>query len=211
MATVTPLRIGPADHGRAMTAQEFIDAEEDTRYNYELARGVLEVSEIPGQWHAYIVCHLFDCISTYHRAHPGWIALWGGADQFRLWVPEFPSGRHPDAAVVLRGAGRDWQGRRKPALAFEIVSEGAEARRRDYVAKREEYLAYGLLEYWIIDRFEAKVTVLTRRDDAWDERVFDGDSAAEGLALPGFAVRLAEFWAAAEEAERDDDGAGLPA
>ena len=31
------------------------------------------------------------------------------------------------------------------------VSEGTEARHRDYVTKREEYRVFGILEYWIID------------------------------------------------------------
>ena len=56
MATVTtPLRIGPADHGRTMTLDEFEDAEFEEGYRYELARGVLEVSEVPGEPHALIV------------------------------------------------------------------------------------------------------------------------------------------------------------
>ena len=38
MATTTvALRIGPADHGRAMTLDEFLDAEEEPGYRYELA------------------------------------------------------------------------------------------------------------------------------------------------------------------------------
>jgi len=45
MATTT-LRIGPADQGRAMTLDEFLDAEEEPGYCYELARGVLEVTEV---------------------------------------------------------------------------------------------------------------------------------------------------------------------
>ena len=81
---------------------------------------------------------------------------------------------------------------------MEIVSEGREARDRDYVAKRQEYLAYGLLEYWIVDPFERKVTVLTRRGDLWHEQIFLGDQSAEGLVLPGFSIRLPDLWAAAE-------------
>ena len=49
MATVeTPTRISLADQGRRMTLQEFMDAEEEEGYRYELARGVLEVSFIAG-------------------------------------------------------------------------------------------------------------------------------------------------------------------
>lgn len=39
MATVaTPTRIGLADRGRAMTLEEFLNAEETDGYRYELAR-----------------------------------------------------------------------------------------------------------------------------------------------------------------------------
>lgn len=81
-----------------------------------------------------------------------------------------------------------------PSLAIEVVSEGHEARTRDYVTKREEYLAYGLREYWIIDRFEQKVIVLRRRGDTWDERVFGPGQTAEGLVLPGFTVPVDDLW-----------------
>ena len=46
MATTT-IRIGPADHGRTMTLEEFREADEEPGYRYELARGVLEVTEVP--------------------------------------------------------------------------------------------------------------------------------------------------------------------
>ena len=85
-------------------------------------------------------------------------------------------------------------------MAIEVVSPGAAARRRDYETKRAEYLAYGLREYWIVDRFDRTVTVLTRAGDSWTERVFAGDDSASGLVLPGFAARLPELWEAAEDA-----------
>ena len=53
-----PLRIGLADHGRTMTLEEFREAEELEGYIYELARGVLEVSEVPNDPHGVVVCNL---------------------------------------------------------------------------------------------------------------------------------------------------------
>ncbi len=48
MATATStIRIGPADHGRTMSLDEFIEAELEEGYRYELARGVLEVTHVP--------------------------------------------------------------------------------------------------------------------------------------------------------------------
>ncbi len=50
-AIATPLCIGPADHGRTMTLEEFLDAEAEEGYRYELARGVLEVTQVPNDLH----------------------------------------------------------------------------------------------------------------------------------------------------------------
>ena len=103
------------------------------------------------------------------------------------------SGRNPDVAVVLRGTPKDHRGRRPPVLAVEVVSDGGEA--RDYQTKREEYLAFGLREYWIVDPQARRVTVLIRDGDAWVERVFQGDQTIESLVLPGFAGRVDRtFW-----------------
>jgi Uma2 family endonuclease len=208
MATST-LRIGPADHGRAMTLQEFLDAEAGEGYRYELARGVLEVTEVPGEPHGLIFWFLIRSVGTYDLQHPGLIFRAGGGDSTQLLIPDLGSGRNPDVAVVMAGAPKDGRGRRVPALVMEIVSPGREARDRDYLAKREEYLAFGIREYWIVDRFARRVTVLIRDGDAWAERVFDGDATAEGLVLPGFAVRLADLWdaaARADAAEDDEEG-----
>ncbi len=155
MATGTmPLRVGPADHGRALTLDEFEEAELDEGYRYELARGVLEVSEIPGEVHAVIVWVLLSTIADNQREHPGVISRAGGGSEYRFRLPVMQSGRHPDVAVTLRNAPRDRRGFRRAAMAFEVVSKGAEARERDHVIKRAEYLAYGLLEYWIVDPWE---------------------------------------------------------
>ena len=61
------------------------------------------------------------------------------------------SGRNPDVAVVLHKTPKDPRGWRPPILVMEVVSKGSEAHERDYVTKREEYLAFGIREYWIVD------------------------------------------------------------
>src|SRR3954466_13897671 len=142
-------RIGPADHGRAMTLEEFREAEEVEGYRYELARGVLEVTEVPNDLHGQIVSNLYRALARHDQAQPGLILRYGGAGEFRLWLPGMISGRNPDVAVVLRGTPKDHRGRRPPALAVEVVSARGES--RDYVTKREEYLVYGLREYWVVD------------------------------------------------------------
>ncbi|MEO6807634.1 MAG: Uma2 family endonuclease, partial [Isosphaeraceae bacterium] len=88
---------------------------------------------------------------------------------------------------------------RPPSLAIEVVSPGKRARERDYITKRQEYLAYSLREYWIVDPVARRVTVLIRNGDAWIERVFSDGQVAEGLVLPGFAIPVAEVWPKAEQ------------
>jgi len=197
MASITAIRIGPADHGRTMSLHEFLDAEELPGYRYELARGVLEVTEVPNDPHGQIVANLYIAISHHHREHPGFIRRFGGAGEFRLWLPGMVSGRNPDVAVVLQGAPKDYRDRRIPALAVEVVSQGGE--KRDYETKREEYLAYGLLEYWIVDPQTRKLTLLSRRGDVWAEKVLQGEQRIESLVLPGFAATVASLWINVED------------
>jgi Uma2 family endonuclease len=202
MATVgTPLRIGPADHGRAMTLEEFREAEETEGFRYELARGVLEVSDVPNDAHGDVVCNLYDAIGRYDARHPGVIRRYGGGNEFRFWLPHMISGRNPDLGVVLQGAPKDWRGRRIAVLAAEVVSPGSVT--RDYVTKREEYLAYGLQEYWIVDPLKRQVTVLARRGDAWNEVVVRNDQAIPSLVLPGFVTTVMELWTDVDEDNED--------
>ena len=190
MATVTTLRISSADNGRTMTLEEFLEAEEVEGYRYELARGVLEVNQVPNEPHGVVVWNLYRAVGRYDDQHPAHIYRCGGGNEFQFLLPGMIAGRNPDLAVVLRGAPKDWRRRRVPALAAEVVSLGSI--HRDYATKREEYLAYGLLEYWIVDPLEHKVTVLTRRGDTWHEAVFRDQQVIASLVLPGFAKTVAE-------------------
>jgi Uma2 family endonuclease len=211
MSTVK-LQIGPADHGRPMTLEEFREAEEQPGYLYELARGVLEVGEVPGDYHGQIVDNLHEAMSEYRRQHPGRIRRIGHGSDIRLIIPELDSDRHPDLAVVFPGAPLTPRGRQRPELVCEVVSPGARARRRDYEEKLEEYLNLGIQEYWIIDPRDEQVTVLTRQDSpegpVWSKRVFTGDEVIASILLPGFQGRVSELWTGAgpEDDLPGDDG-----
>ena len=195
------LRLGPSDHGRTMSIQEFRDADEEEGYRYELAGGVLEVTEVPGPAHRRVVGNLYRAIARYDQAHPGMIETFGGGSEFRLWIPGKESGRNPDLGVVLEGSPRDDRGRTQPALVAEVVSRGSRA--RDYQTKREEYLAFGVLEYWIVDPALRQVVVLDRREGDWDEQIVRADDVIPSRVLPGLDARAGELWAGVD----DDDEA----
>ena len=60
-----------------------------------------------------------------------------------------------------------------PLLVVEVVSPGADNRRRDYLDKRNQYEWRGIPEYWIVDPQENCVTVLAMVEGAYTETVFD--------------------------------------
>lgn len=202
MATVR-LQIGPTNRGQHLTLPEFQEAEWRAGYLYELARGVLVVTNVPKGRHAQVVDNTHEAFSTYRRTHPGLIRRIGRGSDVRYVSPMFGSDRHPDVAILFRAAPLDFEGRPLPVLGVEVVSQGKRARRRDYVEKREEYLAIGLLEYWIVDPQDRRVTVLMRRELAgratWEERAFAGPEVIVGELLPGFTGTVAELWADLEE------------
>ncbi len=70
--------------------------------------------------------------------------------------------REPDVAFLTHAnshrKGEDfWTG---ADLVTEVVSGGAEDQARDHVIKRREYAEAGIPEYWIVDPFEATLTIL---------------------------------------------------
>ena len=197
MATATRTRIGPADHGRTMTLQEFLDAEETPGYRYELARGVIEASDIPNDPHGQVVDNLHTHYVVYRLNRPGLILRLAHGSDVQVVIPVLDTDRHPDLAIIFQGKAPDAGGRRMPDLVVEVVSPGKKARHRDYVSKRADYLTFGILEYWIVDPRDHLVTVLSRPDSQaeWTERVFRGDDAIVSTLLPGFAMRVQELWA----------------
>ena len=204
MATVRH-QIGPAHRGLRLTLQEFQEAEWRPGYLYELARGVLVVTKVPKGKHAQVVDNTHEALSNYRRLHPGLVRRIGHGSDVRYVTSLFTSDRHPDLAVLFLQAPADVEGKPLSVLGVEVVSRGKRARRRDYVEKREEYLAIGLLEYWIVDPEERRVTVLIRREadgvSAWEERTFTGLDVIGSDLLPGFAGTVAELWADLDDAD----------
>ncbi len=197
----TRVQIGPADHGRRMTLDEFLDAEELGGYRYELARGILEVTHVPNRRHGQVVSNLYRAFFIYSLARGDALVRIGGGSEVRFFIPEFESGRNPDVAVVLRGTPADARGDQPPGLAVEVVSKGGED--RDYVIKAEEYLALGLKEYWIVDPSKKRVTVKIREADAqgrasWRETVARGMDRIPSEVLPGLEATVESLWADVE-------------
>jgi Uma2 family endonuclease len=190
MATATRrIRIGPADRGRKMSLDKFERADFQEGWLYELARGMIVVTEVPGVNPGRIVLRLHKLFILYDVAHPGVINYYAGGDSCRLRLPGMQSDRHPDNAVYLdpEPAGDQPWRRWVPHIVVEVVSKGG--KRRDLVEKREEYLRVGVSEYWIIDPAKRTMTVLSRAGDVWEESDIRLGTTYRTRFLPGLEVR----------------------
>ncbi len=193
MSIGTRLRLGKADHGRVVSADEFADAEFDEPYKYEREGGRLVVMAADGYGHQSTAEPWRDALVYYKRDHPGVIRnVFTGP-----WVrPDASKDRIGDIGVYLAASPAPNETNPKvqpvPDLMFEVVSPGRVSRERDYVKKRAEYQALGVKEYVIVDRFDRRATVLTLGPDGYNERILtEADIYASPL-LPGLAIPIGE-------------------
>ncbi len=207
MATSSPprLRIGPEHAGRLMTYDDFIAAEWTEGCLYELARGVVVVTEVPGINHGQIVKRVNEWFVIYDIRYRGRINYRAAGSDCRIRLPGMRSDRHPDQAVYLTPApkGRRIWERWVPEIVVEVVSKRGED--RDYVEKREEYLRFGVAEYWIFDPMKRQLLVLTRAGNIWDEQVFGDGSIYQTNLLPGLDLQVGEILGPPVEPDEDED------
>ena len=103
----------------------------------------------------------------------------------------------PRYALALQQA--DAQVASARATLGQARREAKRDRDRDYIAKRDEYMTVGLEEYWIIDRFHRRMTIVRR--DQPDVVLGEKDVYRTPL-LPGFELPLKRLLDVADELER---------
>ncbi len=205
--SVANLCITPDMAGVRMSPEEFDAIEQwDEEYNYELVKGVLVVVPPVSEGERgpnEILGHL---LLNYQEAHPQGSSL-------DLTLPEnqikTPLSRRRADRVIWTGLGRTPNVRKDPpTIGVEFVSKGKRDFQRDYIEKRDEYISSGLLEYWIIDRFRRRMTVVRREKDGSAEIVVKENETYTSPLLPGFELPLARLLAVAdalEQAASSDD------
>lgn len=192
-------RIAPADHGRAMSLEEFDHAEGQEGYLYELSRGIITVTDVPDVEHQAQVAEAVKQFVLYAHSHPGVIYRTTEGGSAKMLLLDLQSERHPDVLVYKsRFASREnvwstWV----PDLVIEVVS--ASSRHRDYEQKPQEYFDFGVTEYWIIDYAKREMLAMRRSGDRWSPRIVGEHDAYEPKLLPGMRFDLAAVFAAADE------------
>jgi Uma2 family endonuclease len=198
MKTVTV--VGPADQGRRMTLQEFDQAEAQPGHDYELSRGVVTVVDVPNTRHLAQVRTIRKQLAAYDLKYPGRIHTTAGSGECKILLIDLESERHPDVAVYKMPPPDDddvwasWI----PEIVIEVVSPGSQ--QRDYVEKRDEYLRFGVKEYWIVDADRREVLVLRRVGGRWKERTLRPPEVYRTSLLPDFELDCEQVFQAADQA-----------
>lgn len=197
----TLVMVTPADHGQPMGMEDFADAQAQPGYRYELGRGVVEVMEIPNLGHGLVENRLLLNLGAYAQSNPHRVRYLGHGSNSKILLPGFESERHPDISLYLSPAPNlepVWQ-YWIPDIVVEVVSPGSE--KRDYEEKRDEYMAAGVKEYWIVDPHAEKFLVLRRAGDRWKEISLPLSGVYEPPLLPGLKLDLSQLLFAHRQVE----------
>jgi len=194
------LKLTPELAGILLSPEEFDAVEEcDELYSYELVHGVLIAAPPPAIGEREPNDQLGYLLRSYKAQHPQGAAL-------DLTVPEHlirtPDSRRRADRVIWTGLGRLPNTRQdQPSIAIEFVSASKRDFQRDYLDKRDEYLRAGVREYWIIDRFRRRLTVVRGGADPVTEIVIAEPDTYTTPLLPGFELPLAQLLAVADALE----------
>jgi Uma2 family endonuclease len=189
-----PLSLGAESNGMEMTAAEFDSIEDwDETWRYELINGVVVVNPPPGMFERSPNDFLGYLLHAYRLGHPqGSLLDWTAFEQTlvfgenrqrcdrAIWIG---LGRKPNEAVDF------------PAIIVEFPGNRSRDRNRDYVVKRQEYLAAGAQEYWIIDLRRREMTIFLH--DGSSQTIAAGETYRTDL-LPGFELPLDQLVERAE-------------
>jgi Uma2 family endonuclease len=181
-----PSCLGPRSNGMLMTLEEY-DATQDWEegYRYELVHGVLIATPPAGAGERGPNDELGYMIIHYQRSHPNGPIV---DDTLPEQTVKTPATRRRADRAIWVGLGRQPVPERDvPTITIEFTSDSSRDRRRDYEAKRDEYAAAGVQEYWVIDRFRRTLTVF--RGAASKHVVTEGETYRTPL-MPGFELPL---------------------
>ena len=189
------LQLGPHSNGILLSPWEFDGADFEPGWRYELVNGVLIVNPAPlleerdpneelGRW-----------LRNYQESHPNGSALDFTVSEQTVQIS--PHRRRVDRAIWA-GLGRLPEKNETPTITVEFVSEGQRNRQRDYDTKRDEYQTAGVREYWVIDRFEHKMTVHRFTGGKMTEKSFSRRQTYTTQLLPGFKLPLAKLFKLAD-------------
>jgi Uma2 family endonuclease len=199
-------RIGPGSAGLRMKPEAFdaIPASGFVRgCRYEIIDGVLVVSPFPGPGERSLNDYV-GYLLTQHFETPADRPV--DADTLPEQTIATTNRRRADRAIWVGLDRKPDEQADVPAIVIEFVSSRRRDAYRDYEEKREEYLAAGVKEYWVIDRFRRIMTVYKARKSRKSSRptydIVTETGSYETPLLPGFSLPLARLLEKADQWRR---------
>jgi Uma2 family endonuclease len=195
------LHFGPESNGIQLTPAEFDEADFEDGWRYELINGVLIVTPIPLENEADPNEEMGYWLRYYRDTNPLGSTL--DATLAERIVRTGQNRRRADR-LIWAGLGRLPRPYETPTIIAEFVSAGRRNWIRDYETKRDEYLAIGVREYWVIDRFRHTLTVFRLWGGRVRKRVYSEDETYKTALLPGFELPLARLFTLADRWTSED-------
>jgi Uma2 family endonuclease len=183
-----------------MTLEEWAAMPEDDEG--ELVDGVLVEEEMPDLTHETVVAWLISTLRNWLIPRHGFV--FGSEAKFGV-APR--RGRKADLTVYLPGCPplpRRGLVRVPPDIAIEVVSPTARDRRRDRSEKADDYAAFGVRWYWLVDPERRTFDILALGDRAYQAVLAAAGGVVECVpGCEGLALDLDALWA---EVDRLADG-----
>ena len=196
----TKIYLTAADHGRALSWEEFESADAEEGYRYEMIEGRVFVSPVPNMPHNSYEKWLERILFVYAGERPE--VLQHVTGPARVFLPDQGEGitaPEPDVACYAEYApdpyarDADWRDY-SPILVIEVIS--ADTADKDLVRNRRLYLQVpSIQEYWILDPREGveglTMLVYRRRGRRWSAcvTIAAGETYTTPM-LPGFSLVL---------------------
>jgi Uma2 family endonuclease len=177
---------------RPLSVEEWFALPEDMPG--ELVDGHLVEEEVPDAKHELVVTWLTALLRAWMRGRGGFVL--GSGAKMKL---DRDKGRMPDASAYLPG------NRRPPAtgpistppdIAIEVVSSAPGDVRRDRIEKMNEYAAFGIRYYWLVDPASRVLEIYELEGNGLYQRAV-GASAGKLTRVPGcdgLSMDLDELW-----------------
>jgi Uma2 family endonuclease len=178
---------------KKLTFDEYLNYDDGTENSYEFVDGRLLLMNPPLGRHSLIIrliSKIFE--SEIERLKLDWLTL-----QHIGIRTAFNRARIPDLSVVTREQIQAYIDRSAvldtpPLIAIEVVSP--ESVNRDYRFKRSEYATAGILEYWIIDPTQKKVTILQLIEGFYEEKIYTNNEQIVSPTFSELAITIEQLW-----------------
>lgn len=186
---------------RFLSFDDYLAYDDGTEKLYELFNG--ELIEVPPEsgFNVEIATFLllqFSQLLGYRRVR---------GHGLELEVHGEPKNRYPDLTILRPEHSQLLQKRNTirltmppPLLVVEVVSPGSVQRDRDYIAKRSQYEAVGIPEYWLVDPQRQTLLILVLVQGQYvQQAVLTSEQAVMSPQFGELGFSVSELWAQNDE------------